>query len=294
MSKLQTISFEEYLYKSETHKARIHAMLGSYFDERGRGKSHAILDFLVEYYSFRRSHLLTWSPGLLHHIETDQANQQPEGNFWLASGTYYVIPSDNLSSKKKQNLHWNLRLLEAIDQREARFQCQGMHEWAMVYATTEKRHSSLNLRLSNDEIDAFVRSQSLGCSHIDAFRFFTEEARPLNKFQPIRETQIEFDQPGCIHVNMDLYKWAYKAWPYISSDLIADTLELALEARILDMQASPYDLSAYHLEPVRIETEEGRQEYEYRQRTLSEQAKPLRKRLINAYYHIFEYDFVVS
>jgi hypothetical protein len=93
---------------------------------------------------------------------------------------------------------------------------------------------------------------------------------------------------------MDLYKWAYKAWPYISSDLIAETLELALEARILDMQASPYDLEMYQLKPVRIETEEGRMEYEHRQRRLSERAKPLRKNLITAYQELLEYDFVVS
>jgi hypothetical protein len=93
---------------------------------------------------------------------------------------------------------------------------------------------------------------------------------------------------------MDVYKWAYKAWPYISSDLIADTLELALEARILDMQASPYDLSMYNLTPVCIETNEGRLEYEHRQRILSERARPLRKQLIEAYQKLFETIFVVS
>lgn len=294
MLQSSTISYKDYLFKLDKHKARIQALLGSYFDDRSRGKSHAILDFLVEYYSFRRSHLLSWSPGIGIKIESDESNQQPEGNFWIHNGSNYEVNSEALNPKKLQSLRWNLSLLEAIDQREARFQCRGMHEWAMVYATKEQRHSTLDLRLSRKQIDDFVRSQPLGCSHIDAFRFFTEQARPLNKFQPKRETQIEHDQAGCIHVNMDLYKWAYKAWPFISSDLIADSLELALEARVLDMQASPYDLRAYHLDPVRIETEEGRKEYEHSQRALSERADPLRKQLILAYHELLESLFVVS
>jgi len=294
MLRRHILPFEDYKLRSEKHKSRIYGLLGTYFDDRGRGKAHAILDFLVEYYSFRRSHLLNWSPGINSRIQAENKEQTPEGNFWVCDDLLYEISPDGLTKKKKHGLRWILSLLESIDKREASFQCRGMHEWAMVYATNERRHASLHLRLSTEQIDSFVRSQPIGCSHIDAFRFFTEAARPLNKFQPDRETQLEHDQPGCIHVNMDLYKWAYKAWPYISSDLIAETLELALEARILDMQASPYDLEMYQLKPVRIETEEGRMEYEHRQQLLSERAKPLRKNLITAYQELLEYDFVVS
>jgi hypothetical protein len=46
------------------------------------------------------------------------------------------------------------------------------------------------------------------------------------------------------------------------------------------MRASPYDLSAWGLEPVRIETAEGRRIYEMEQRRLAEAALPLRERLI--------------
>jgi hypothetical protein len=294
MSSYPSISFEEYLHRSNKHKHRIHSLLGDYFDDRSRGKRHAILDFLVEYYSFKRSHLVTWSPGFPVSIESSEKHHIPEGNFWIQRGSYYEINLESLSEKKQAALRWILSLLGSIDQREARFNCRGMHEWAMVYASKERRHAYLDLRFSQKQIDDFVRSQPIGCSHIDAFRFFTEQARPLNTFQPERHTQIEHDQPGCIHVNMDVYKWAYKAWPYISSDLIADTLELALEARILDMQASPYDLSMYNLTPVCIETNEGRLEYEHRQRILSERARPLRKQLIEAYQKLFETIFVVS
>ena len=55
-----------------------------------------------------------------------------------------------------------------------------------------------------------------------------------------------------------------------------------MELRDLDMRASPYDLAAYGLEPVRIETPEGRKEYEKEQTRLAEKAAPLRQRLIAA------------
>ncbi|NIP97292.1 MAG: 3-methyladenine DNA glycosylase, partial [Akkermansiaceae bacterium] len=47
------------------------------------------------------------------------------------------------------------------------------------------------------------------------------------------------EQPGCIHANMDLYKWTAKALPWAGSDLLWDCFELALRAREVDMRASP-------------------------------------------------------
>jgi len=48
------------------------------------------------------------------------------------------------------------------------------------------------------------------------------------------------------------------------------------------MRASPYDFSAMGLEPVRIETSEGRAEYETAQRDFARRSAPLRRRLIVA------------
>ena len=53
-----------------------------------------------------------------------------------------------------------------------------------------------------------------------------------------------------------------------------------MELRSLDMRASPYDLTDWGREPVRIETPDGRRVYETEQRLLSSKAEPLRKRLI--------------
>jgi hypothetical protein len=42
---------------------------------------------------------------------------------------------------------------------------------------------------------------------------------------------------------MDLFKYAYQLYPFVSSDLLRDCLEIAVTARKVDMRASPYDVS---------------------------------------------------
>ena len=67
---------------------------------------------------------------------------------------------------------------------------------------------------------------------------------------------------------------------------LAPPLEQA--ARELDMRASPYDLSAAGLAgfdptPIRIETAEGRRDYQRRQLLIARRAAPLRRRLLGHY-----------
>ena len=137
--------------------------------------------------------------------------------------------------------------------------------------------------LPQETIDQVVESRPIRCSHFDAFRFFTLEARPLNKLNPTIDNRPQLEQPGCIHANMDLYKWAFKCMPWIGTELVMECFNLAIEARTVDMRASPYDLSAYgDFPPLKIETAAGRQEYERCQRAIAETAKPLRRKLIEA------------
>ena len=79
-----------------------------------------------------------------------------------------------------------------------------------------------------------------------------------------------FEQPGCLHAGMDLYKHAFRLSPLVCSDLVADCFELARDIRVLDMRASPYDLSDLGYEPVRIETPAGKEEYVAAQRAFAE------------------------
>ena len=56
--------------------------------------------------------------------------------------------------------------------------------------------------------------------------------------------------------------------------------ENAARARELDMRASPYDMGLFGLEPIRVETSEGRSEYAAGQRDLMQATQPLRSRLL--------------
>jgi hypothetical protein len=87
---------------------------------------------------------------------------------------------------------------------------------------------------------------------------------------------------------MDLYRFAHKIAPWCSSELIADSFLMACEARAIDMRASPYDLSQLDMTPIRIETNDGREEYIAEQRQLTEKAMPLRSRLLNVYRYLRE------
>ena len=98
--------------------------------------------------------------------------------------------------------------------------------------------------------------------------------------QPSLENRLLLEQPGCVHANMDLYKWTAKSMPWAGSDLLMDCFELAMELRELDMRASPYDLTEWDCEPIRIETPEGRRDYEVEQRRLAALAVPLRERVL--------------
>jgi hypothetical protein len=113
------------------------------------------------------------------------------------------------------------------------------------YHTGAVRHERVPLQLGAAGTDAVVEAEIAGplrCSHFDAFRSFTADAVPRNAGSPSRATQQEWEQPGCLHANMDLYKWCYKLNPLIDSELLLDCLELAAAAREIDMRASPYDL----------------------------------------------------
>jgi hypothetical protein len=136
------------------------------------------------------------------------------------------------------------------------------------------------LRLGHEGTDAVVESHRVACSHFDAFRFFTPSARPLNTLQPGRDDRASFEQPGCLHAGMDLYKHAFRLSPMVPSELVADCFELAREIRVLDMRAAPYDLSDLGFEPVRIETAEGKATYVEAQRSFAERGAPLRSRLV--------------
>ncbi len=253
---------------------------------RDRGERHPVEDFLFEYYPYSFALLEQWQPGAGVALRIKSLEDMPaqfSGKRYLIAGDLCFLDPEMLTEKERDRLGWIADLLRATQSHAPNFACHGLHEWAMVYRAEEIRHASLApLRLPQEQIDALIESRPIACTHHDAFRFFAKQARPLNRIQPTLDTRHENEQPGCVHANMDLYKWAAKSMPWIGSDLLLEAFRLAVELRDLDMRASPYDLSAWGVVPVKIETAEGRKEYESEQRRLADAAAELRRRLISA------------
>jgi hypothetical protein len=278
----------EWRERAAAHRRRAEQHTRPARERRDRGKAHPVMDFLFEYYPFAFSLLENWQPGIAVRLEWRPDRLSPAlpapftGRWYACKDGQLFADASRLTEKERQRLSWIAKLLEATHDRPPNFACHGLHEWAMVYRGKEVRHEkTLKLRLRQAEIDTVVESRPICCSHHDAFRFFATEARPLNRLQPDLDSRILLEQPGCLHANMDLYKWAAKAMPWVGSELLLDCFELAVELRDLDMRASPYDLTEWGREPVRIETAEGRAEYERMQRELAARARPLRERLID-------------
>lgn len=280
---IEVLSEAAWRERAEAHRARAMMHTGPARMRRDRGLPHPIEDFLFEYYPFPFSLLENWQPGTGIALETDSPallERFPERWHILAGGRL-MADARKMTEKEIQRMAWTLGLLEATRDRAPNFACHGLHEWAMVYRGKEVRHErTLQLRLPQAEIDELVESRPMCCSHHDAFRFFAAEARPLNRLQPDLASRTLLEQPGCLHANMDLYKWAAKSMPWAGSELLLDCFELALELRELDMRASPYDLTSWGREAVRIETAEGRRVYEEEQKRLAAMAKTLRARLL--------------
>jgi hypothetical protein len=276
------LSDREWKERAAAHRARAERYTLAARRRRDHGEPHPVEDFLFQYYPYPFALLEFWHPGYGVDLDWNAPTcvPFPEKHYSMKDGFLFADPG-RLSMKERERLKWTSELLTATRDRTPNFACHGLHEWAMVYRGKEVRHEKTTpLRLPQTEIDALVESRSICCSHHDAFRFFAAEARPMNRLQPTLETRISLEQPGCVHANMDLYKWAAKSMPWIGSELLLDCFELAMELRDLDMRASPYDLTAWGRDPVRIETADGRRIYEAEQRRLAEKAALLREKLI--------------
>jgi hypothetical protein len=265
-----------------TYLARVRPWAEDRVRRAARREKHPVYDFLFEYYSFRPAHLLRWTPGFGVALEGATRDDIAWGEFVPCDGGL-ALPASAFPEHRVPYIRWAVEYLAAVLAREPSFACLGLHEWAMVYRDPNVRHPYVPLRLSRARIDAVVESQALLCTHYDAFRFFTREAAPRNRWELTRAATPGHDQPGCIHANMDLYRFAYKVAPFCPSELVADAFEVARAAREVDMRASPYDLGGYGFAAIPIETRPGREEYVELQRGIAARARPVRERLLEVY-----------
>lgn len=265
---------------ADAHDVRVAAWTEPHLARRRRAAKHPVEDFLWEYYRYSPAALRRWHPGWGVTLTGDVAEFALVRGFIVDSAGARVDPA--LPGRRTEQVRWIRDLLAATASRTPRLGCFGLHEWAMVYrqGPDAVRHAQLPLRLGSAGTDAVVESHRIACSHYDAFRFFTPDAAPLNTLRPTLEARPANEQPGCLHVGMDLYRWAHKLAPFTPAELIADCFELAREIRLLDLRASPYDLTSFGHSPVAIETADGKAEYLAAQRDFGVRAAPLRSRLI--------------
>ncbi|MEU1993529.1 3-methyladenine DNA glycosylase [Nocardia gamkensis] len=288
---MRVLSGARWRASAAAHRARLDDLVGPYLERRAQGSSHPVIDFLFTYYGHKPAQLRRWHPGYgigladaaeydgargYHRADeaTDSTTGDPAGRSIYTADPAYLV-------KRRDTVAFVAKLLRATASRPAQLSCFGLHEWAMVYRTDDIRHQKVPLRLGRAGTDAVVDSMSLRCTHFDAYRFFTPDAVGRNAEPLTRDDQLHREQPGCLHANMDLYKWGFKLVPLIPSKLLLDCFESACAARELDMRASPYDLSEFGYDPVRIETPAGRAEYVRAQSALAERAAELRRTFLS-------------
>lgn len=272
------LSRKEWEPLARAHAARADAATAGHRERAPRHEAHPVEDFLYQYYATRPSNLRRWHPGAGTVLE--DAPEHARWKFYRTDSHGTSVDVDAFLETRGQGVDHAVRLLTATASRPARLGCFGLHEWAMVYRARDDRRHPLPLRLGQAGTDAVVEANPIACSHFDAFRFFTPEAAPLNAVQPTRATQIYLEQPGCLHATMDLYRWTMKLAPAVPSALQVEAFELAIEVRRVDMRASPYDVTSCGLEPIAVETQEGKREYTELQADFATRGADLRARLL--------------
>jgi hypothetical protein len=187
---------------------------------------------------------------------------------------------------------WFRSILQQTLQAEPILHCHGLHEFAMLYQPhgapkppSAKYQQHLHLRVGQDVINETVERKGISCTHVDALRFFAPAAGPLNHHGASleRTDQLRLEQPACVHAHMDLLKIGLRLQPFCDAGLMRRILQLSMDARRLDVAASPYDATAYGVGIVPIETKAGRAQYRKEQRELMERAEPIRRELVDAY-----------
>src|SRR5690625_549099 len=190
-------SVDDWAPVAAEHRARVRTWTAPHLARRAAGQRHPVEDFLFEYYSYSPSKLERWHPGLGHVLTGAGIDEYAALADYRACDAGVTADPDRLA-RRRDGLSWTRDLLALTHGRDARTNCFGLHEWAMVYRTRpgEVRHEAYPLRLGHQGTDEVVEANRLRCTHFDAFRFFTDDARPRNTATLTRRDQ----QIGRAHV----------------------------------------------------------------------------------------------
>lgn len=231
----------------------------------------------------------------------------PSENGILYSPSLYYKNRDETSTSSNHQAAaaaapflWNRAILQQTLRQEPVLHCHNLHEWAMQYQPegapeppSAKYQRHLRLRVSRQIINETVERKGVKCTHVDALKYFAPAAGELNQHgvNLPRSRQLELEQPACVHAQMDLLKYVLRLQPFCNAKLIVKVLQVALNARRLDVAASPYDASDFGVEPICIETPEGRSLYRKLQAKQMMEAEPVRKELLRAHEVFLETAF---
>ena len=143
---------------------------------RRRGVKHPVHDFLFTYYSQRPAQLRRWHPGSGVALAGDAAayaglqgvRRRPTAR--VARDPRRTSPSQRPLSSRCAGCSPRPRPAPP------HLGCFGLHEWAMVYRPTRTRSGTPTGRCGSapSGTDAVVEAHRIGCTHFDAFRFFTD------------------------------------------------------------------------------------------------------------------------
>lgn len=309
---LHSVAIDTLLYPSPSAKSKFQPKKKQALNKPSV-KTHLVSDnpiynFLHSYYKYSTSDLKRYSPGL--SVTLVGAVPGLDGEIlhdkfmtFSETGGFYSVAQFRYLVHGKYSLERLTRdrdILRSTSTKAPFFGCFGLHEWAMLYSgngsATPRHQESMQLRVDQQTIDAVVGVPGqLRCTHYDAFRFFQPAAKPINTVKSLsRENTSRHEQPGCIHANMDLFRYAYQLYPFVSSALLVQALTLALEARKVDMRASPYDVSAFEgcEVPICVETPQGRKLYIEEQERVAAAAVPIRKALLSIYEEVLSHQLI--
>ena len=278
---MELLASADWHEQANLHYLAVDPWIQPRLERRAQQAKHPVDDFLFEYYPISPAKLRAWHPGFGYALQATEEDYElfNSRQYSFFDGIITVRTDWLEASQDKIRNARNFLALTAS--RPARTGCFGLHEWAMVLGQETVRHDAWPLRLDQKEIRQTIDEQGLRCTHFDAFRFFTDVARPLNPVQLTRDDQSILEQPGCLHANMDLYKHAFAWAPILGSSLVREAFALAKDIREVDMQVAPYDLAALGVKPIAVETELGRAEFARKQNEFASRALIIREAIIS-------------
>ncbi|WP_231750551.1 MULTISPECIES: hypothetical protein [unclassified Dietzia] len=270
------------------HTGAVDSVTGDHLERRRRGEPHPVADFLFTYYRTSVATVRRWHPGPGIILENAHLTERVDWRHYerasLHGRTGLIVNPESVLARCAPRIARARAIVEATASRPGAMGCFGLHEWAMLYRSGDDdvRHRQIPLRVPHSRIDEVVEESRLRCTHFDALRFFAEPAVPLNQHALSREAQVRNEQPACLHSGMDLYSHVAAMEAGAPGELLRDSLVAAFDAREVDMRSSPYDLSAWGLDPIPVESPEGRAMFVAHQRAWVRRTQALRARFLKA------------